>query len=196
MQRGGVGRYWEACRHGRWPRHNGLPSPLVPDKRHFQAQTVTFSLPTPAWREEERGYGTPCWLWTGQRTPGGYGQAWAFGPTGRRLFCTSAHRAMWQVFHGPLPPGHEVEVDHLCRVPLCVRPSHLEPVSPYVNHHRNPNASANKTHCPHGHPYDTSNTTVRPDGARICRTCARESQSTYEKRLRQRLRQQRTAATQ
>jgi hypothetical protein len=169
---------------------------VPPDNRHFQDQAgpVFWSIPMPAWQTEDRGYGSPCWIWTGKATQGGYGLVW--GRIAGKATATTAHRWMWQVWHGPLPPGHEFEVDHLCRVQLCVRPSHLEPVSPYVNHHRNPNASANKTHCPHGHPYDTSNTTVRPDGARICRTCARESQSTYEKRLRQRLRQQRTAATQ
>jgi hypothetical protein len=39
-----------------------------------------------------------------------------------------AHRAMWFLIHGNMPaPG--MDVDHLCRVTLCVHPDHLEVVS-------------------------------------------------------------------
>lgn len=54
-----------------------------------------------------------CWLWTGARNPGGY------GILGKRL----AHRAMWEVTHGPIPDS--LFVCHRCDVPACVRPDHL-----------------------------------------------------------------------
>lgn len=34
-------------------------------------------------------------------------------------------------------------------------------------------AQAQKTHCPHGHPYSPENTYVRPCGRRVCRECRR-----------------------
>jgi WhiB family redox-sensing transcriptional regulator len=39
---------------------------------------------------------------------------------------------------------------------------------------RHPQAS--KTHCKHGHPFNTNNTYYTPDGHRRCRTCLREAQ--------------------
>jgi WhiB family transcriptional regulator, redox-sensing transcriptional regulator len=35
---------------------------------------------------------------------------------------------------------------------------------------------ASKTHCKHGHPFNTDNTYYTPDGRRHCRTCLREAQ--------------------
>jgi WhiB family redox-sensing transcriptional regulator len=35
---------------------------------------------------------------------------------------------------------------------------------------------ASKTHCKHGHPFNTENTYYTPDGRRRCRTCLREAQ--------------------
>jgi hypothetical protein len=34
--------------------------------------------------------------------------------------------------------------------------------------------SANKTHCPQGHPYDEANTYRHPNGSRRCRECRRQ----------------------
>lgn len=83
-----------------------------------------------------------CWIWTASKRRLGYGQFW----DGERL--TMAHQ--WSYLHhvGPVPAG--VELDHLCRVPSCVNPAHLEPVTHQVNIAR---AAARKTHCPNGHPY-------------------------------------------
>lgn len=101
-----------------------------------------------------------CWLWTGAITPGGYGQ---FGIAGRNL---CAHRVVYELLAGPIPDG--LQLDHLCRVPHCVNPEHLEPVTASENMRR---AKSLITHCPRGHAYDEANTYITPRGARDCRTC-------------------------
>lgn len=80
-----------------------------------------------------------------------------------------AHRLMFELHRGPIPTG--LQIDHLCRQPLCVNPDHLEPVTSAENTRR---GKALITHCPAGHPYDDANTYLaeRPTGsARHCRTC-------------------------
>lgn len=75
----------------------------------------------PAPIEQDCGYQTPCLIWRGPQTNGGYGRD-GHGP---------AHTAAWERVHGPVPTGREL--DHLCRVRLCVRLDHLEPVTRLVN---------------------------------------------------------------
>lgn len=109
-----------------------------------------------------------CWLWTGGKTGSGYG---IFGIQGRDWL---AHRFAYQLLVGPIPTGFTL--DHLCRIPLCVNPDHLESVTQQENTLRGigPAAqNARKTHCPFNHPYDLLNTDFRARGGRRCRTCAR-----------------------
>ena len=63
-----------------------------------------------------------CWLWTAS-TLNGYGQIKAGGRFGKILL---AHRVAYEMLVGPIPEG--LQLDHLCRVTLCVNPKHLEPV--------------------------------------------------------------------
>ena len=42
-----------------------------------------------------------------------------------------AHRLAWEIVIGPIPDG--LVLDHLCRRPVCVNPSHLEPVTDAEN---------------------------------------------------------------
>ncbi len=58
-----------------------------------------------------------CWLWTGARTPHGYG---CLSRSGERAL---ASRVSWELHHGPIPPG--LHVLHRCDNPPCVRPDHL-----------------------------------------------------------------------
>lgn len=59
-----------------------------------------------------------CLLWTGV-TAGGYGQIIVGGKP------VPAHRYSWELAHGPVPAGREI--DHRCYSKLCVEPSHLRP---------------------------------------------------------------------
>lgn len=75
-------------------------------------------------------YKTPgCWLWLGKRNRQGYGH---FVPNAAKSRGTvNAHRFAYECLVGPVPKG--MQLDHLCRVEACVRPEHLEPVTPSEN---------------------------------------------------------------
>src|SRR4051812_26211886 len=66
-----------------------------------------------------------CAIWTGYIAPDGYGKI-AFQCLGRTVSC-KPYRVMYTYAEGPIPAG--LQLDHLCRVPACVRPDHLEPVT-------------------------------------------------------------------
>ena len=126
----------------------------------------------------------PCWEWLGCKTPRGYGQY--FPPRSRGY----AHRFSYEFYNGSIPIG--LEPDHLCRWTSCVNPAHIEPVTHSENMRRSARYhlyrpipySAEKTHCPKGHPYDSVNTYYRPErkgrpgkpGGRGCKTCRKEAQ--------------------
>jgi hypothetical protein len=57
-----------------------------------------------------------CWLWTGSLR-NGYGQS---SMLHKPLY---AHRLIWEMTYGPIPPG--LQVLHKCDVRNCVRPDHL-----------------------------------------------------------------------
>lgn len=77
---------------------------------------------------EDRGHATPCWIWQLGLNEKGYGSCHRYG------LHTRAHRIAYEAFVGPIPPGHEI--DHLCYVPACANPDHLEAVTPEVNRER------------------------------------------------------------
>lgn len=82
-----------------------------------------------------------------------------------------AYHYSYEQENGPIPAG--LEIDHLCRVPTCVRPSHLEAVTHAENMRRMGEAV---TRCrAKGHPYTPENTYRSPRGERRCRECAREA---------------------
>jgi hypothetical protein len=113
----------------------------------------------------------PCWIWTGAIRGSGY----AGFHRGDGRHTVGAHIFGYETAHGPVPKG--LVLDHLCRVPSCVRPAHLEPVTSRINALRGETivaANAAKTHCPQGHPYDAENTRWY-QGRRYCRACKRAS---------------------
>jgi hypothetical protein len=121
---------------------------------------------------------TACWIWTGSKTPLGYGKL----SVNRRN--TYAHRLAWEYLRGPIPDG--LVIDHLCRNPSCVNPAHLEPVTQQVNTQRKvmpvkPDAPP-KTHCIHGHNLSGSNLYIAPSGVQSCRECRSRNRLNYKKR--------------
>src|SRR5438105_7122344 len=95
------------------------------------------------WSKVDRGGDADCWSWLASKDRDGYG-----------FFCVSkdrpddrAYRVAYRLLVGPIPNG--LELDHLCRNPGCVNPTHLEPVSHRVNVLRGQGPSAinaRKTH--------------------------------------------------
>lgn len=111
-----------------------------------------------------------CWPWKGSQRRGGYGRVRIAG----RDF--AAHRVAYEMEIGAIPEG--LELDHLCRNRLCVRPSHLEPVTGQVNTLRGETLAAEnaaKQRCIHGHEFTPENTYWRGTGHRTCRTCQRDA---------------------
>lgn len=99
-----------------------------------------------------------CWVWLGTLNRRGYGR---FRRNGHNL----AHRWAYEFCVSPT----NLELDHLCRNPPCVRPEHLDPVPHAINM-----ARAKKTHCKNGHPRSIHGY-IRPDGkGSFCKTCAKE----------------------
>lgn len=116
-----------------------------------------------------------CWLYA-KYTNKGYGQIYYQGK--RHL----VHRIMYENFAGAIPEGYQI--DHLCRVPTCINPKHLEAVTPRENYLRglSPAAqAARRKLCPKGHKYTAVNWGKRK---RRCRTCDAQWQKDYQKRKR------------
>ena len=73
------------------------------------------------WDQVQRGAPGECWLWTGKKIRGGYGDHVA--SVDGRWKHTIAHRFAWAEANGPIPVG--LLVLHRCDVPACVNPAHL-----------------------------------------------------------------------
>jgi hypothetical protein len=133
------------------------PTPFLPDSVEWQR----------FWTKVDTS--GECWLWTGSQNGTGYGQITVGGNHRPRL----VHRLSYAMHNGPIPEG--LVIDQLCRVRLCVNPSHLEVVTTAENIRRGMAGEHQriKTHCPQGHPYEGDNIyriASRPN-ARYCRTC-------------------------
>lgn len=107
----------------------------------------------------------PCLLWTGA-TQQGYGVIWVAEVKNNRR----VHRLMYELARGPI----EGQLDHLCRVPQCASPDHLEDVTPGENTRRGDRYESTVQACPKGHAYDAENTRIGSKGERKCRTCEHE----------------------
>jgi hypothetical protein len=87
--------------------------------------------------EEDRGYKTKCWIWQRYTRKYGYGYTW--DPV--RKIKISAYRLYYERAKGPIPEG--LTLDHLCRIPSCINPDHLEPVTSEENSRRAVNTRLN-----------------------------------------------------
>ena len=104
---------------------------------------------------------TGCWIWVGARNLKGYGHV----TIKRKTF--AVHRVMYENYKGPIPEGFQI--DHLCRVPSCCNPDHLEAVTQRENLMRGKtkaSANASKTKCRYGHEYSFNR-----NGSRYCKKC-------------------------
>lgn len=111
--------------------------------------------------------GSECWLWTGAQDSNGYGHM----RDGQRT--VKAHRFSYETAVERIPDG--LEIDHLCRVRLCVNPDHLEPVTDHENWIRGNQPGAivvRNGRCKRDH--SMADAIIRPNGARRCRTCRNE----------------------
>lgn len=77
---------------------------------------------------EDRGHPTPCWIAKTRKSNGRYALTRI---DGREVYM---HRAMYEQMVGSIPDG--LQIDHLCRETRCIRPDHLEPVTPAENSRR------------------------------------------------------------
>ncbi len=125
-----------------------------------------------------------CWEWMATKNNQGYGQFWDEG----RLVL--AHRFTYLLNYSAIPQG--LEIDHLCRNRCCVNPAHLELVTHSTNVRRGNGPEVarkgrgTRTQCPHGHPYDTQNTYITPEGWRHCRICCVQRNREYRLALKSR----------
>lgn len=127
---------------------------------------------------DQSGGPDACWPWmSGGDGYGKYGRANVNGKT------VGAHVAVYRHLVGPVPAG--LEIDHLCRNPICCNPAHMEPVTRRENVLRQPKVIAARTasHCRNGHPWTPENTYIHPSqGSRICRICTNAAIARYQLR--------------
>jgi hypothetical protein len=69
------------------------------------------------WKKVVKTKANECWLWTGCKSPFGYG---CFNVNNRMRI---ASRIAWELTHGKIPKG--LCVLHHCDVPACCNPKHL-----------------------------------------------------------------------
>ena len=170
------GRGWCPAHYKRWQATGDVQAdkPIGPyggdPLPRFWAK-VNKNGPVPACRPDLG----PCWLWMASHTKpsAAYPDLLEYGTFGYRRQSVQAHRFIYEMTNGPVEEGWEV--DHLCRVTLCVRLSHLEAVPQLENLMRSDAFSAvnaRKTHCIHGHEFTPENTRIRSDGrSRDCIAC-------------------------
>lgn len=109
----------------------------------------------------------PCWLWMAGCNRDGYAN---YSLKGRTV---GGHRISYIDSCGPIQEG--LQLDHLCRVRSCVRPSHLEPVTCQLNLHRGTSPTM-VVHlsgvCRRGHLLSAENTYRQHNGRGImCKIC-------------------------
>lgn len=152
---GGKWEFSDVIRQGR-----GLSA----EERFWQRVDCDGPLPV------ERPELGPCWLWRLSHNSAGYGQTFLFADIGMGV-----HRVAWRLSGYVLRPG--MELDHLCRNPGCLRPTHLEQVTKLENMLRGNGWSGRnfrKTHCSNGHRFTAETTVVNGRGHRRCRRCAND----------------------
>lgn len=142
--------------------HKGKPKDhREPAYQRAWMRTTLVPCPVP-------GLVDDCWIFSGSSLRG-YGQIHREGKT------EYVHHVGFEYLRGER--NRSLETDHLCRVPMCWNPWHLEEVTHEENVRRGlwGNYQREKTHCPQGHEYTPENTYRPPSRPynRTCRECRR-----------------------
>jgi hypothetical protein len=123
----------------------------------------------------------PCWDWTGAVDKrSGYGRFRIEGRT------RQAYKVAWWLEVGTVPDG--LDLDHLCRRRICVRPSHLEPATRSQNIRRGARSIRFLGRCRSGRHIIASEVDIhfRGDRSLGCLACHREYRERYNERRRKR----------
>ena len=148
----------------------------------------------PVWRERffdkvnKRTDG--CWVWTGCLDRKGYGK-FKVGPKDGSIRRTVLpHRWLYEHINGEIKD--KLPCDHLCRVPSCVNPEHIEPVTVAENTRRGMAGVLRiiPTHCQRGHALIEANVYTPPStkNKRVCRICKTFSEKEWRRKNRKPLR--------
>lgn len=120
--------------------------------------------------EDENG----CYVSTYSIGSHGYAQKtwiWKDEDGRKRTAGTTAHRAAWRFWQGPIPGG--MTIDHLCKNRRCVRREHLRMTTNHENARRTSGRDWPMGECINGHP----NSELRLWSGRLrCRICSNELQ--------------------
>ena len=127
-------------------------------------------LPKRIWDKIEINPDTGCWEWQAAKIKG-------YGQTGWQGKTALVHRLTYETLVGPIPKTYMI--DHVCRVPRCVNPEHLEPVTHGVNQRRGVNTRADRAwrqwraegKCSQRHTITPDRMYVMKNGQPGCLTC-------------------------
>lgn len=109
-----------------------------------------------------------CILWEGYTNSRGYG----YMKINERRHQVPAHHVAWTIEHGSVPTDPELVMDHLCQVPSCVSPAHLEWITFLENYRR---IDGRSPVCRRGHPWRGLLPLYRADSQlRLCFRCLDE----------------------
>lgn len=114
---------------------------------------------------------------------------WANG-VGKTMF---VHSMVAEAFLGPCPPGLQVRhLDGNARNNAVTNLAYgTASENAYDRTRHGTNHNAVKTHCDHGHAFDSANTIIRGNGFRQCRECHRKHSREWARRNRLRKQQSR-----
>lgn len=80
---------------------------------------------------QDRGYITPCLIFTGKANNKGYAIVQTGSLTDGSRRTRRAHIVIWEAMHGRVPDG--LELDHLCNQRGCCEHTHMEAVTHEIN---------------------------------------------------------------
>ncbi|WP_432420861.1 HNH endonuclease [Nocardia brasiliensis] len=148
---------------------HGVQSNIVSPEVKLRANLI--NNPVSEYGKTRYGLRDDCLIWTGPVGPQGYGKIYLATPgLKRRGRSVLVHRLAYELTWGQGSTSG-LTIDHLCYVPLCCNPNHLEAVTSSENIKR---SSERINACSKGHPYNDVNTIRNAIGHRRCRQCAND----------------------